>query len=107
MKHIFQEIDAAHSIENIVTHNVATINNLCAKDDNLKLINLNIRSINKNFDELLILLDSFQTKYDIIVLTECWLNETYNPKKLAGYNNFETKINRNQNDGVVAYIKDS
>lgn len=39
----------------------------------LKLFHINIRSIHKNFDELLVFLHSFILQLDFIVLSECWL----------------------------------
>lgn len=37
---------------------------------NLKIIHLNIRSLNKNFDELAVLLESLKCNFDLIILSE-------------------------------------
>lgn len=42
-------------------------------NNSLKIIVQNIRSLNKNFHDFEILLNRSETQYDVIVLTECWL----------------------------------
>lgn len=74
----------------------------------LTILTQNIRSINKNMDNLYILLKRLDTECDIIVLTECWLSkcQQYLPS-LSGYQTFSSKTVHNQNDGVVVYAKQS
>lgn len=43
--------------------------------------------------------------FQIISLTECWLQDTSSPKELEGYTYYDTKRLFNQNDGVVVYTK--
>lgn len=72
----------------------------------LKILNLNIRSINKNFSEFCVLLENFSSNIDIIVLTESWLdhNSGYD---ITGYKKI-VKINKyNKCDGLVVYFRDS
>jgi len=38
---------------------------------------MNIRSLKANIDELLLLLNSINHRFDVIVLSETWLNEDY------------------------------
>lgn len=70
-----------------------------------KVIHLNIRSINKNFDDLIVMLTVTNMDYDVIVLSECWLSKVAHPPELSGYLSYKSDNNRNQNDGVVVYIK--
>lgn len=70
----------------------------------LKIIHLNIRSINRNFDNLSLLLNRITTKLDIIILSECWLSKCPFIPSLPGFDNFESDFS-NQNDGVVVYIR--
>lgn len=70
----------------------------------LKILHLNIRSINCNFSNLLILLKRINMALDIIVLSECWLSKCPQIPVLNGYDHFETDFT-NQNDGVVTYIR--
>lgn len=77
------------------------------KTDTLRIFAQNIRSINKNFDGLLVLLERIKIKHDIILLTECWLSKTNLIPIIPGYNSFHTTQHYNQNDGVIIYVKDS
>lgn len=93
-------------------------NYICAPEDchkylgnnyinNLTVLHLNIRSINQNFDNLMILLNILQgqTRCDIIILSECWLSKSVVIPYLNGYKMFKSSTTYNQNDGVVIYIR--
>lgn len=72
----------------------------------LKILHVNIRSINKNFCELELLLDRITTTCDIIVLSECWLSKAPNIPILDGFVSYKTTFT-NQNDGIVVYVRDN
>lgn len=72
-----------------------------------KLLHLNIRSYNKNVDELLVYLDAIKVKFDFIVLTEAWLSEGFYGVDLDGYSLVWTTNWKTRNDGVVVYINKS
>lgn len=74
-------------------------------DTDIKLIHLNIRSINKNFNELQVLLHLTKIPFDVVILTECWLSKVNNLPILQGYQSYLTNTNSNQNDGIVIYVK--
>lgn len=74
-------------------------------DSSIKLLHINIRSVNKNFDSLLALLGSINIDFDLIVLTECWLSKVINLPVLNRYQSHSTKNITNQNDGVIIYTK--
>ena len=76
-------------------------------DNGLKILHMNIRSINKNFDELSVLTELLGFQCDVIVLSECWLSKVLELPILEGYNSYSTKNNYNQNDGCAIYIKSS
>lgn len=73
----------------------------------ISVINLNIRSINKNYDEFLLLLEAVSVDFDVIILTETWQIQPdlgkYELDKYKIYYNFG---NINQNDGVIIYVRD-
>lgn len=71
----------------------------------LKVLTQNIRSIGKNFDEVVILLERLKTDIDIIVLTECWLHFASALPMLDEYSCHANKVYFNQNEGVVVYAK--
>ena len=70
----------------------------------LKLLHLNIRSINKNFSELCILLQSFSFCFDIIILTETWSNYDIG-YDILNFKKFTKPCKYNKCDGIVVYFK--
>jgi hypothetical protein len=70
----------------------------------LKILQQNIRSINKNFNVFCTLLRRLNFACDIIVLSECWLSYVGSLPSLEGYDSYSTTNNFNQNDGVVVFI---
>ena len=77
----------------------------CHRDNDFKLIHMNIRSIKKNLDEFKILLSQFITDFECIVLSETWHIDDLNLYNIPGYNLLYNISQVNQNDGVVVYIK--
>ncbi|XP_026317899.1 uncharacterized protein LOC113228740 isoform X2 [Hyposmocoma kahamanoa] len=71
----------------------------------LKIIHQNIRSINKNIDQFVVMLEITKINYDVIILSECWLSKLSNLPELTGYLSCKSLNNRNQNNGVVVYFK--
>lgn len=71
----------------------------------LNLIHLNIRSVNSNFDKFTVFLIGLEVSCDIIILSECWLNPNSIIPVLEGYVSYHTSNPKNQNDGVIIYIK--
>ena len=78
-----------------------------AHSDNtdLKIIHTNIRSLNKNFEELEMLLHKLKCNFDIIVLSETWQIKDEMLYQLPGYSVYYNNSSVNQNDGVVMYVK--
>lgn len=70
--------------------------------DVLKVFHCNIRSISKNLDELIIFLNELPT-LDIIVLSECWLQEGGEGQVIEGFEVVFTDKRRNRADGVTIY----
>ena len=78
--------------------------NYLKPENSLKVLHVNIRSINCNFDNLLVLISRLSFTLDVILLSECWLSKCPNIPLLAGYKTQHTSFG-NQNDGVVAYVR--
>ena len=74
--------------------------------ENFSIFHCNIRSITKNFDQVITLLNSMQFPFDVIIFTETWNIPDLNFFALKDYHAYYNKGNVNQNDGVVAYVKD-
>src|ERR1700727_1108086 len=73
-------------------------------NNSISFLHLNIRSFNKNFNELLIYLDQF--KFDLIILSEIWSNfEMSTDRFLEDYHYFYTTNKVKKSGGVVIYVK--
>lgn len=72
---------------------------------NFTILSLNIRSIQRNFDNFLVTLKRLDSAVDIIVLTECWLSDGLILNSLPGYNVIRSSSPSNKSGGVVIYIK--
>lgn len=68
---------------------------------------MNIRSLNKNFDILKILLHQIKYEFDFIVLTETRQLSDISLFHIKEYNLFYNQGNINQNDGVMLYVKNN
>lgn len=76
-------------------------------NNDISIISMNIRSINKNLDDFLVLLSRINFNFDILVFSECWLTDAYSPTRLDDYNPFFTTNYINQNAGLVVYIRNN
>ncbi|KAG5888731.1 hypothetical protein JTB14_023806 [Gonioctena quinquepunctata] len=78
-----------------------------SKSNRLGIIHFNIRSMHKNFEELLIYIESELCNIDIIILSETWnmssVNNYFIPLFSIHYN--ESKFNNN--DGLIVYTKNT
>lgn len=73
---------------------------------NFKILNFNIRSIEKNFNNFLASITSSNITYDAIILTECRIDSNSIIPQIPGYFTYNTVKQINQNSGIVVYIKD-
>ena len=56
----------------------------------INIIHINIRSARKNLDEFLINLERTRTKFQVIILTETWLNCQKDFNEIPGFNSFHS-----------------
>ena len=56
----------------------------------INIIHINIRSARKNLDEFLINLERTRTKFQIIILTETWLNCQEDFNEIPGFKSFHS-----------------
>jgi len=78
----------------------------CAEGCVLNIIHLNIRSLQRNYDELVILVNSLKN-IDIIILSETFILSEVSFFAIDGYSIFYNHAEFNKNDGVVMYIKNN
>lgn len=73
-------------------------------ENTLKIIHINIRAANSNFDEFLLFLSSLKTKFSIIVLTETWLNHGREWVDIAGYRSYHSVREGKRGGGVTILV---
>lgn len=81
-------------------------NKLSINSTDFTMISQNIRSIYGNIDDLTTTLADLKFEVDLMIMTECRLNAQRTIPDIVNYAGFATTNNLNQNDGVVAYVKD-
>ena len=106
MANIIDDILDSQDITNLVTDDPQVVKRVMFHSSGLNILQMNIRSINKNFDNFLVQLSSFQTHFDVLILTECWITDTYTHKNIPSFHVFSTKSSGRQNDGVVVYVSE-
>jgi uncharacterized protein YktA (UPF0223 family) len=73
--------------------------------EKLRIFNINIRSLRKHFDELVVYLNSSNFTYDVIVLTEVWIKSGEEGRfGIPGYDLLLQDRPDNQAGGVVIYV---
>lgn len=77
--------------------------------DYLSILHTNIRSYNKNHENLENLLTMLQTEFDILGVSETWDNEKnlVNHHPMRGYHQYEGMSGSSQNSGVGLLIRDT
>lgn len=74
---------------------------------NLAVIHINARSINKNYNNILLMLSSLTLKFDIITITETWIDDKYNQNvpPIPGYNYYSRPRKNKKGGGVAIYVR--
>lgn len=89
-----------------------TVDEFLLKDypfkNNFNIINFNIRSFFKNYDEFLGIISKCNIIIDVIVLTETWINEDNSQLcHIDGYQSFHSFRSHRQGGGVSIFIRDT
>ena len=111
MDEIFQINDDENStITQSYYYDLDEFNNLIKmhnSDINLSILNLNARSLVKNFNEFSAILSSFPSLIDAITVEETWLSESLEPLvQLKDYTFISKHRNKlNRGGGIGIYIK--
>lgn len=106
MVDIMNNLDKSFAIQCYATENLEASQKYFTADHNLRILNYNIRSLLQNFDSLIVSLNRFKTLFDVVILTECWLNSDITVPSIPGYNSYCTKKFINKSGGVTAYVRD-
>lgn len=92
---------------------MGTVAKMCStKDMNLnedvRMLSLNIRSIRKHFNDLIIFLNSAQCKYHLIILSETWIyTEEVNRYYIPGYVCIAQCRDDKRSGGVMIYTQEN
>lgn len=100
------------TVEEVATeiNDIADYNELVGSDDGgnfFSIFHSNIRSINRNINEMTLLLNELHYNFDCIVFTETWKIYNKDFYNLDGFISIYNEGSINQNDGVIVYIKDN
>ena len=77
-------------------------------NQHFSILHINARSFIHNIDDVILLLDSIETKFSIIVITETWLqNHKADIYTINNYNAIHTTRINTKGGGVSIYIKDN
>lgn len=90
-----------YNIDNIELLNKKLIN------ENDIILCVNIRSLNANYNKLLVFLKSLEIKPSIIICTETWNLDHYEFFNIEGYRMYYNGSRINKSDGVVVYIQNA
>ena len=99
----YKEVQCCNCNTNNECKNLLIENNL-----GINILHLNIRSLNKHYDELILMLNSIETKnVDIIVLSETWQVSDIKNFGIPDYQIYYNNAYFNKNDGLIIYIKNN
>lgn len=101
---IADDIEGVGTSKSLVCSPEETILHVTNATELFKVMHVNIRSINCNFNSLLVLLNRLKHRLDLIVLSECWLSKSPCIPSLDGFNLHASSYN-SQNEGIVVYIR--
>ncbi|KAL4713523.1 hypothetical protein ACJJTC_007761 [Scirpophaga incertulas] len=88
------KVDVAEQCKELITH------------FKLKILTLNIRSLNRNVNEFLVVFNRLNMDFDVLVFTECWICDDSVIANIDGYMAFPSTKFINQSGGVVIYVKE-
>ena len=96
-----------YSVDPCFYYSIDSFNQVIHPCGNLFIINYNIRSLNCNFDEFSVFLESLKILPDMVIFTETWLLDN-NISDIDGYNGYH--CNRSSNNsgpggGVSVFLK--
>lgn len=96
-------INDLNNVNNIDTSFVNNLNYIHFTQNSLSIFSMNIRSIFCHFDEFLVLISTIKDTFDIIILSETWVN--YNCElTINGYVGFHYSGSLNKADGLSMFV---
>lgn len=101
------ELESHNQVNEFVINDQTELNNLTLNNmkTGINIIHMNIRSLQKNFEEFVVLLESLTFTCNIIILTETWNIENVELYNIKNYKLYYNGSKLNRSDGIVAYVK--
>lgn len=100
---LIHEIDNSMNIECYSIPSPEECGKIISKHE-VTLLHVNIRSMQKNFEFFSVMLARLKISFDVIVLSECWINDSSIIKQIDGYTSYNTKKYINKSGGVIIYV---
>lgn len=103
----FNGVDGYGSLDTEIFDGIQKVNYF-SEQGNFNILHFNIRSIRKNFDELILYLEQIElNNIDILVLSETFRVDNLDHFKIRGFNSFYNESLNNKNDGLILYVRDT
>ena len=77
----------------------------CCLNGNFSLFHQNIRSFDRNYDDLSVFVNRLNRPIDVLVLTETWFSDMV-CSDIAGFNSYHTFRSNKTGEGVSIYVRD-
>lgn len=104
---VLSEIDHFNDITEYYCDQIDVCNEyLCCSKQFLSVLQMNIRSANKNFDEFLLHINELQVKPTVVVLTETHSNSNNCSFSIPSYNCISTENFINRCSGILIFVKE-
>lgn len=97
-----KDINMFKTVNTVILDNLNNVYTNIMNNNNLSIFTMNVRSIRLHFDELMLLLNTNSLNFDIIVLTETWLDYDFK-FVLNGYQTINSIGKLNKSDGVTIF----
>lgn len=94
------------NVENqCIYYDLENFESFISKENSFNVLHINIRSVNKNFDEFVVNMKNVGTSFSVIILTETWLRSTHDWMEMPGYEAFHSVREGRMGGGVTALVR--
>lgn len=102
---LFDENDFSNYVECVEYDGVSDYDSNVKSEQVLSVFHTNIRSFNKNCNNLFVTLANIKSRFHVVCITETWHNEDSLGIDMEGYDSFKTTGKINRNDGTVVFVR--
>ena len=103
----YENLNAYNSGNHCSKYSVQSFNNAIGDSKNhLMFVHHNIRSFNKNYDELSVFLEQIKVTVSIIILSETWFTENFQCD-IEGFQSYHVYRTDRRGGGVSVFVRDN